>query len=953
MNLLQRFFAAGFAVLAFTTSNAQVVTYTPAKVSSNDSITITFNANLGNAALAGADSVWIHTGLITNRSSSAGDWQYKKRAYAFPDTAVLMQKIAPNTFQKKFKISSWYGFNAQEKVRALAMVFRNRAGTVVGKNSDGSDIFIPLFDAGFSAKFVNPITTYTITGTQNQNISVTVNTTQTAFINVFTDGVLAGQVASDTSLTVSISSALYGEHWVKLTAESGVNIVKDSIRIITQAPQLVQDPPASVGNGINIINDSTVVLCLLAPYKDNVYAIGDFNDWQVQPQYLMNKSTNGERYWLQINRLTPNEEVRFQYLVDNKIRVADPHCEKILDPYLDIAINPILYPNLIPYPVGKTYEIVSVMQPGQAEYNWQITNFQKPDNRDLNIYELLVRDFVTRHTFKTVKDSINYLKKLGITAVELMPVTEFDGNESWGYGPNFFFAVDKTYGPKKDLKELIDALHANGIAVILDIVLNHAYGLAPHTRLWWDEFDNKPSNQNPYLNKTATHAFSVGYDFNHDSPYTRQFVDTVLAHWVKEYKIDGFRFDLSKGFTQTNTINSSNPVGDWSAYDASRVYNIERMADVLWQRYPGTYMILEHFADKSEEQVLAAHGLMLWGKAHAEYGQAAMAWSNGWDFSNAIDYRSSQHGFAFHNLVGFMESHDEERLMYSNKMFGNQNGSYSTRGYNNRLDRFAQAAAFFFPVPGPKMTWMFGELGYDFSINYPTNTEVSRTSPKPIKWDYLNSPARVKLYKTYAALGKLRTINNSFKTSDFGISAFGTQKQLRVNDPIMNTCVFGNFDIVTQDVYTGFQHTGIWYEYFSGIPLNVTDVNMTLNMGPGKFKLYTDVQLPLPDMTPIDTVLSVRAINQEDFNVAIMPNPFSSQVEIRYYLEGNTTVNIVIYNMLGSEVAVLVNQTEAKGIHQITWDGKNQQGQFVPRGNYFYRITASGYTSSGKLLKFE
>jgi 1,4-alpha-glucan branching enzyme len=952
MNRFSKLFAILLSIIGIGQAYAQVVTYTPNYVTVNDSITIIFNSSQGNGALAGADSVWIHTGIITDRSASSGDWHYKKRAYAFPDSSVLMTKIATNVFRIKFKVNSWYGFNTQEKVRALAMVFRNRPGTQVGKNADGSDIFIPIFNSGFSAKITSPVTSYIISG-QNQTIPISISANQSAFINVFTDGVLTGQTSAASTFNINVSSGSYGVHWIKLSAESGVNTVLDSIKIVTQAPQVVQDPPSGTGNGINIINDSTVVLCLLAPYKNDVYVLGDFNDWQVTPEYYMNKSLNGERYWLQINGLTPNEEVRFQYLVDNKIRIADPHCEKILDPYLDVAINPVLYPNLIPYPAGKTYEIVSVMQPGQAEYNWQITNFQKPDNRDLNIYELLVRDFVTRHTFKTVRDSIHYLKKLGVTAVQFMPLTEFDGNESWGYGPNFFFAVDKTYGPKKDLKELIDSLHANGIAVILDIVLNHAYGLSPHARLWWDEFDNKPSNQNPYLNKDATHAFSVGYDFNHDSQYTRQFVDTVLAHWVKEYKIDGFRFDLSKGFTQTSTVNSPNPVGDWSAYDASRIYNIKRLSTQLWQNYPGTYVILEHFADKSEEQELAGHGCMLWGKAHAEYGQAAMAWSTGWDFSNAIDYRSSQHGFPFHNLVGFMESHDEERLMYNNKTYGNGTTGYSTKAYTTRLERFAQAAAFFFPVPGPKMTWMFGELGYDYSINYPTNTADSRTSPKPVKWDYMNSPARMKLYKTYAALGKLRTINNSFKTSNFSISAFGTQKQLYVNDPIMNTIVFGNFDVIAQDVFSGFQHTGIWYEYFTGIPLNVTDVNMTLNLGPGKFKLYTDVQLPLPDMSATDSLLAVREIELNSMNVMVSPNPFNAEVQMRYFVEENSHVTIAIYDMLGREIKGLVDEQQSKGIQQITWDGKNMQGNFVPAGNYFYRITAGTYTQSGKLMKFE
>lgn len=931
---------------------AQVITYTPNYPTVSDSITIFFNAGQGNAALAGADSVWIHTGVITERSTSISDWQYKKRPYAMPNNSVLMTKIAPDAFKIKFKISNWYGFNNQEKVRALAMVFRNRQGTVVGKNADGSDIIIPVYGNGFSARITSPVSSYVI-APPNQNIQVTINSNQNAFINVFSDGTLVGQASATNNYTVNVSSLNYGEHWIKMVAESGITQVADSFRIITQSPQVVQDPPAGTGNGINVINDSTVILCLLAPYKNNVYVLGDFNDWKVKPEYLMNKASDGERYWLQINGLTPNQEVRYQYLVDNLIRIADPNCEKVLEPVLDIMINPVLYPNLIPYPTGKTYEIVSVMQPGQAEYNWQITNFQKPDNRDLNIYELLIRDFVTRHNFKTVRDSVQYLKRLGVNAVELMPVTEFDGNDSWGYSPNFFFAVDKTYGPKRDLKELIDTLHANGIAVILDIVLNHAFGQSPYARLWWDEFDNKPSLQNPYLNKDATHPFNVGYDFNHDSPYTRAFVDTVLAHWVSEYKIDGFRFDLSKGFTQTVSVNDPNPVGAWGGYDASRIYNIQRMSNKLWQRFPGTYVILEHFGSKDEEKELASYGCMLWGKAHHEYGQAVMGWSNGWDFSNAIDYRSSQHDFPFHNLVGFMESHDEERIMYSCKMYGNSTSGYTTKSYKNRLERFAQAAAFFFPVPGPKMTWMFGELGYDYSINYPTYTEESRTAPKPVRWDYMNSPGRMRLYKTYAALGKLRLLNESFRTNNFSISAFGTQKQLYVNDPIMNTIVFGNFDVVTQDTYSGFQHTGLWYEYFTGIPLNVTDVNMTLNLPPGKFKLYTDVQLPLPDMTATDSITSIFENNTESMNVFVSPNPFVSELQIRYFVEQLSVVNITIYDMLGREVKNLVNEQQNRGIQNVIWDGKDNAGNSINRGNYFYRITAGTYTQSGKLIKIE
>jgi 1,4-alpha-glucan branching enzyme len=935
----------------FLTAKAQVISYSPAYPNINDSLEIIFNATQGNAALTGVNPVYIHTGVITSKSVNDADWQYKKTPFAAPDSTVLMQSLGNNLFRIKFKIRNWYGFSQNEKVVALAMVFRNFAGTQIGKNADGTDIFIPIFETGFSAKITAPVTRPYIT-TLNQPLTVRVAANQPSFINLFQNGQIIAQQASTQLLTFTFPANQVGKFWVKFIAESGVQSVRDSIYFVVRDNPVVQDPPSGLGNGINEINDSTVILCLLAPFKNYAYLLGDFNNWEVDPAYYMKRSQNGERYWLEVTGLTPGQEVRFQYFVDGNFKIADPLAEKVLDPNLDASINPVLYPNLIPYPAGKTTEVVSVMQPGEPPFNWQITNFQKPDNRDLVIYELLIRDFASRHTFKVVRDSLGYLKKLGINAIQLMPVTEFDGNESWGYGPNFFFAPDKTYGPKEELKKLIDAAHAEGMAVILDIVLNHMYGLAPQVRLWQDKESSDIWTNNPYCNVEATHAFNVGYDLNHDSPYVREFCDTVLAHWCAEYKIDGFRFDLSKGFTQNVTVNSPNPVGDWSVYDASRIYNIKRMMTRLWQRYPGTYAILEHFAANDEETELANFGCMLWGKAHTQYGQATMGWPTDWDFEGLVSYQAK--GWAFHNLVGFMESHDEERLMYSNQQFGNVNGNYSTRTLQNALQRKEAASAVFYTVPGPKMLWMFGELGYDYSINWPTNTNESRTAPKPIKWDYLNNPFRHKLFKATAALIKLHTSYPAFRTSNYDISAFGTQKQVYVSDPSMNCIAITNFDMVTQNVFTGFQHTGLWYDYMTGQSLNVTDVNMTISLPPGGYKVFVDQQIPTPDLSIPDSIfIGFEEPSMESFNTFVSPNPFNQQVKFRYLVNNDQDIQIGIYDLLGREVVSLLNARQSAGIQEIEWDGRDKEGNFVKPGNYFYRISSQDYIDTGKLLRVE
>ncbi len=182
--------------------------------------------------------------------------------------------------------------------------------------------------------------------------------------------------------------------------------------------------------------------------------IGDFNDWKVDSSYYMHKeevTPDSVTWWLTINNLNPGEEYAFQYLVDGKIRVGDPYSGKVLDPSNDQYISDTTYPGLKPYPYGKTAEMVSVLQTDQQPYQWQTTNFERPAKTDLVIYEMLLRDFVSTHDYKTLKDTLGYLKNLGINAIELMPVMEFEGNESWGYNPAFHGALDKYYGPKERL----------------------------------------------------------------------------------------------------------------------------------------------------------------------------------------------------------------------------------------------------------------------------------------------------------------------------------------------------------------------------------------------------------------------------------------------------------------------------------------------------------------------
>jgi 1,4-alpha-glucan branching enzyme len=710
-------------------------------------------------------------------------------------------------------------------------------------------------------------------------------------------------------------------------------------------PPLVVEPlPAGVVDGINYVNQSTVTLSLFAPRKKFVYVIGDFNDWKIAPAYFMKITPDSSHFWITLNGLAPNNEYLFQYWVDGKIRIADSYTEKISDPQYDRFISDSTYPNLIPYPIGKTEEIASVLQTAQTPDVWQVTDFERPAPKDLVIYELLIRDFIGNHDYKTLIDSLNYFAKLGVNAIELMPIMEFEGNESWGYNPSFYFAPDKYYGPNNDLKRFIDECHKRGIAVILDIVLNHSFGQSPFVRLYSQGPYGPPTPDNPWFNVTATHPFSVGYDFNHESQFTKALVDRVNAYWLTEYRVDGYRFDLSKGFTQRY---SGADVDYWGSYDASRIAILKRMADKIWEVDSTAYIILEHFAENREEKELAEYrrGIMLWGNMNYNYNEATMGYhENGKsDFSwGAYTTR----GWSKPHLVTYMESHDEERLMFKNIRYGNRSGNYNIQDTTTALNRMKLAAAFFFTIPGPKMMWQFGELGYDYSIDY-----NGRLGNKPIRWDYLRDPRRKNLYKVFAALIKLKTQNEAFGSSNFSLSLRDPVKRIGILHSSMNVIIIGNFDVVASFINPNFPNTGKWYDYFSGDSLVVTDPQAAIFLQPGEFHIYTTAKLETPERGIITEV--EKAPVPVPYTFALeqnFPNPFNPETTIRFELPQPAEVTLRIFNLLGEEVITLAKEKRLAGPHSLVWNGRDAKNQPVASGIYLLRLEAENRAAVRKIV---
>jgi glycosidase len=943
-NFLTKLFPLLILLTVFGLQGIQAqVTMNPPLPTATDQVVLTFNAT-GTPLENHSGNLYAHTGVTIAGATNPADngrWKYVIGSWGVNTSQPQWTSMGNNIYELVIEpsIRAFYGVPENLQITEICLVIRSANQPYL---QTSPDIFLEVVQPGLTVTLTSPLglqpiyelnQTVTISGAANNSVSLTL------FVN-------EDEVASTTESSISYAwlASEQGRFDVLLLAEDeGGETAEATTYFYVRGPVPVAQLPQGVMNGINYIDETTVTLVLHDPpaLKEYVFAIGDFNDWEIDETNFMKRTPDGTHFWVTLSDLTPNTEYAFQYYIDGELRLADPYTHKVLDPWHDHWIPEFNYPNLKPYPTGKTNGIVSVMHPGKPEYQWQVTDFTPPAPEDMVIYELLIRDFVDTRAIKTVQDSLDYLQNLGVNVIELMPINEFEGNSSWGYNPSFFFATDKAYGTINDYKEFIDECHSRGIAVVIDMVLNHSFGQSPLVQMYAKDNFWEPAPENPWYNEYCPHEpWCWGADFDHLSPYTQEFVDRVNEFWLTEFKVDGFRFDFTKGFTNVQTGNQG-----WD-YDAVRVGLLKRMADHIWSVNPNTYVILEHFTANNEEKELAEYGMLIWANhQHYHYQEAAMGWITNSNFQN-ISYKAR--GWDVPHMVGYMESHDEERMMYKNINFGNSNNpQYNIKDPSIGLRRAELAATFFLTIPGPKMIWQFGELGYDYSINYcPHNGQIDdgcRTDPKPVRWDYYDDWRRKRLYDVYSLLGNLKTSEDVFRTEDFSLDLGGNVKRIHLNHPDNKVTIIGNFGIEAWTTIPNFQQTGTWYEYFSGQTLNVTNTTDAISLQPGEYRLYStmafpDHGLPLSTKDPLfETAGEAR----------VFPNPSAEGFWFEVPVNTAGKVTLEIFNLQGQQVYRQEHEA-MPGTNTYFWNGF--AGAREKAGLYFYRLSTGRQSFSGRLI---
>ena len=831
---------------------ASGITVEPAYPNADKSCTIVFKPESGNPLYGHTGELYGHFGVVVD-----GDWQFVPTDWGTTEEKTHFTKVADNHWEFKMEpsIREYFG-SGETPVTKIALIVRTADGNT---KSHDADQFCSVIDDKFQAEEFDP------------------GTVQTKRL------------------------------------------------------------PEGLKDGINYNADGTVTFVLhdmdtAGKRHEYCFIVGDWNEWTRVPEGSMYYDPTTGKWWITLDGFDANTEYCFQYRLGNAsgndTYLSDPYTEIVYDQWNDQYIQ-----GVPAFPEGAK-QLVSAFQINRPEYAWKHKDFKVEDKNDLVIYEMLFRDFTTSQNIAGAMTQLDYIENLGVTAVQLMPIQEFDGNLSWGYNPNHYFALDKYYGTREQYKEFIDECHGRGIAVIVDVVYNHATGSHPWAKLWWDGGGNRTASNNPWFNEYAMHPYNVYHDMNHENAMVKDHVKRSLEYLLTEYDVDGFRFDLTKGFTQKDTGGDNGDVAAWGRYDQSRVDILKGYADHIWSVNSDAVVIFEHLSDWDEEKVLAEHGMQLWRNVNHEY-RTAVTGGQG-NFTNM--YSNAPFG----GFVGYMESHDEERICYgagadastvtwgviglgddwnNDKIMSKDGAFFSVKNVTVKAnDRFkirkagewndtfnygasssnykltigqgykmtngsgsqdmyianagtydfyfsleaetiwvmnagqrpadpsvnpgsgsgaaesaftvamrraGASAAFFLTVPGPKMIWQFGEIGYDYSIDY-----NDRTGEKPVVTDqYMAVPERKALYDTYAALLKFRKDNPRFfdKDANFTWTPSGAVKKITCTVDGKSFHVVGNFG-KGQTTYT--VPSGNWTDQING-----GTVSGTITLKEGEFRL--------------------------------------------------------------------------------------------------------------------
>jgi 1,4-alpha-glucan branching enzyme len=553
---------------------------------------------------------------------------------------------------------------------------------------------------------------------------------------------------------------------------------------------------------------------LFAPYNAEVCLLGSWNNGQRIP---MAKDDKG---WWRVNVPLADGAYTYKFglksrsffMVDQWVEIADPR-----------AVSLTMEAN------ESARLTVKDGKRANTTYQWRHDSDPLPPNDGLVIYELHVGDFSggpgddqdgkPKGRFENVIEKLDYLAKLGINAIELMPCNEFPGERSWGYNPRSIFAVENNYGVPDDLCRLVDECHARGIRVIHDGVYNHSEENAPLTRIDYTYWYYKENPDEPF------NRFGPKFDYEHFDENlqvypARQHVRDAILFWIDHFHIDGIRFDA------TYLIKHHEFLG-W-------------LHSEIFQHIKGKpfYTIAENIP---QDPSIAGPNGPLDGAWHENYRQQVMATVLGqardgrepYDLeglAGVLDPRNDGFSGAF-NVVNYLDNHDQERVMW---LLGQVSKLLDDPAFRrNKL-----GISLLLTSPGIPMIYMGQEFG---------ESAAKTIDWQRIDWSLLQNERNADLMRYYSGLIYLRKTNRALQSNTFEVICKDAERCLfaykRWDDAGGVVVVVANL----QDRYLGeikigaWPGDGRWHEYHNNYDIDVAGGILTDTLAESEVKIYVKV----------------------------------------------------------------------------------------------------------------
>ncbi|MBD1823485.1 alpha amylase C-terminal domain-containing protein [Cyanobacteria bacterium FACHB-DQ100] len=537
---------------------------------------------------------------------------------------------------------------------------------------------------------------------------------------------------------------------------------------------------------------SPIEFNVFAPRNEAVHLVGSFTQEDIPMQ-------KGEDGFFRVKVNLEDGQYQYKLRVKSNSPALQGQWVETNDPYMTEMDR-------------KTENGVVRVKDGQRisdTYIWQHDRQPLPENRDVILYEMHIADFCGKGTdisdptkFKQVLDKLDHLSELGINAIALMPVTEYDGDYRWGYMPLHFFALESSYGKPEDFKRLIDECHGRGIRVLIDCIFNHTNEESPLLKIdrdyWYYHDRHYPEDDANYWGPELSYE---NYDSDRNIRPTWNFVRDVVQFWIREYHIDGIRYDAVR-----------------------QIANYEFFGWLFQQieiKDKPFYQIAEHIPDTSE--VCSPKGVFdaCWHESFRYFLKDALIGQSVdlEELKKAIDAR--QQGYAgATSVINYLATHDREHMIVE---LGDV-GIFDQPAF----DRVKFGVILQLTAPGIPMIWMGDEFG---QATHKTQTTLE---PNQLDWSLLDHNRDLfEFYKRTIALrhekSSLRTDNIEFffEHLDDKVLAY-----VRWNDDGERVIVVANFSDQNYENYAidNLPTDCYWQDWNNGSEIEVNEGRSAIDL---------------------------------------------------------------------------------------------------------------------------